>query len=72
MEDKHGLRYPVGRAAKELKIHPNTLRKMEMGGKIPRAQRDRNGFRFWYESDLARIREFLERVVEAPARRKRA
>jgi DNA-binding transcriptional MerR regulator len=53
----------ISRAARKLKVHPNTIRNVEQKGLIS-IKRDRNGFRIFDEDDIAAIREKLYPSVE--------
>ena len=50
----------TGKLAATLGLHPDTIRKYEREGLIPRARRSpRNGYRFWPEADVALIRQAI-------------
>jgi len=49
----------VNQVARELGISETWLRRAELGGRIPKAQRDINGWRIYSQDDVERIRELL-------------
>jgi DNA-binding transcriptional MerR regulator len=49
----------VSRAARALGCSERWLRQAEAKGRIPKARRDLNGWRFYTEEDIERIRELL-------------
>ena len=54
-----GRVFRVAEAARELGCSEAFLREAEKKGKLPRAQRDLNGWRVYTEEDLERLREIL-------------
>lgn len=48
--------YSVSEAARELSLSAEWLREGERRGSLPKAKRDRNGYRIYTESDLERLR----------------
>jgi len=50
----------IGTISGLLGIHPQSLRRLELQGKIPPAQRDRWGHRVFSEEDIERIRAGLQ------------
>jgi DNA-binding transcriptional MerR regulator len=49
----------VSEAARELGRSERWLRQAEAKGRIPKARRDLNGWRFYTEEDIGRVRELL-------------
>lgn len=49
-------RFSISEASKEIGCHPSTIRNYEEKG-LFRAQRDRNGFRYFTQEDLKRLVE---------------
>jgi DNA-binding transcriptional MerR regulator len=49
----------VSEAARELGRSERWLRQAEAKGRIPKARRDLNGWRFYTQEDIERIRELL-------------
>jgi hypothetical protein len=56
MEEHGRVTYRISEAARELGISIEWLRKGEARGFFPRALRDRNGYRYYTEDDLERMR----------------
>jgi len=54
-EDRHTT-YKISEAARELGISIEWLRKSEARGFFPPALRDRNGYRYYTEEDMERMR----------------
>jgi DNA-binding transcriptional MerR regulator len=50
------LIYSVSEAARELGLSAEWLREGERRGSLPKAKRDRNGYRYYIESDIERLR----------------
>ena len=48
--------YRIGRISELVRRTPFAIREAERTGRIPRAQRDRRGFRHWSKEDLPAIR----------------
>ena len=48
--------YGTSEAARELGLSAEWLRQGEKRGALPKAKRDRNGYRIYTESDLERLR----------------
>ena len=59
----------VTNVARRLGVSPDWLRHLERNGRIPVAQRDRNGHRRYTEGDLERLREVLFGRSEEPLAR---
>ena len=55
MEAKQQI-YSISEAARELVLSAEWLRQGEKRGSLPPAQRDRNGYRYYTEADLERLR----------------
>jgi DNA-binding transcriptional MerR regulator len=49
--------YGISAAARELELSAEWLRKGEQRGSLPLAERDRNGYRYYTEEDLRRLRD---------------
>lgn len=49
----------ISEVARELGWSERWLRDAEAKGRIPRARRDLNGWRFYTEEDIGRLRELL-------------
>ena len=49
----------VNEAARELGCSETWLRRAEQHGRIPKARRDGNGWRFYTKGDLAALRQVL-------------
>jgi DNA-binding transcriptional MerR regulator len=49
--------YSISEAARELGLSAEWLRQGERRGSLPRARRDRNGYRYYIEEDLERLRD---------------
>jgi DNA-binding transcriptional MerR regulator len=49
--------YSISEAARELGLSAEWLRQGERRGSLPRACRDRNGYRYYTEEDLERLRD---------------
>ena len=49
----------VNEAAREIGISETRLRRSELEGRIPRARRDVNGWRYYTEEDLEAIRNTM-------------
>ncbi len=49
----------IGKLAKHIGISADWLRRQERAGKMPAAQRDRNGHRRYDEDDVHRIRRIV-------------
>jgi DNA-binding transcriptional MerR regulator len=61
--------YSVSEAARELGLSAEWLRQGEKRGSLPKARRDRNGYRYYTEADLERLhnrRLFGADVGQAP------
>ena len=56
-------RMTVSELADRLGVTPKTIIRWEEKGKIPRAKRDWRGWRVYFQTDLATIREFFEAVT---------
>jgi DNA-binding transcriptional MerR regulator len=50
------LIYSVSEAARELGLSAEWLQEGERRGSLPKAKRDRNGYRYYIESDIERLR----------------
>jgi DNA-binding transcriptional MerR regulator len=50
------LIYSISEAARELSLLAEWLREGERRGSLPKAKRDRNGYRYYTESDIERLR----------------
>jgi DNA-binding transcriptional MerR regulator len=48
--------YSISEAARELGLSAEWLREGEKRGSLPLARRDRNGYRFYTEDDIERLR----------------
>jgi len=48
--------YSISEAARELGLSAEWLRQGERRGSLPSARRDRNGYRYYTEEDLERLR----------------
>jgi DNA-binding transcriptional MerR regulator len=48
--------YSISEAARELSLSAEWLREGEKRGSLPKAKRDRNGYRYYTESDIERLR----------------
>jgi DNA-binding transcriptional MerR regulator len=48
--------YSISEAARELSLSAEWLREGERRGSLPKAKRDRNGYRIYTESDIERLR----------------
>lgn len=48
--------YGISAAARELSLSAEWLRKGEQRGSLPLAKRDRNGYRYYTEEDIERLR----------------
>jgi MerR family Zn(II)-responsive transcriptional regulator of zntA len=48
--------YGISAAARELGLSAEWLRKGEKRGSLPLAKRDRNGYRYYTEEDIERLR----------------
>ncbi len=48
--------YSISEAARELGLSAEWLRQGEKRGSLPSARRDRNGYRYYTEDDLERLR----------------
>ncbi len=48
--------YGISAAARELGLSAEWLRKGERRGSLPLAKRDRNGYRYYTEEDIERLR----------------
>jgi DNA-binding transcriptional MerR regulator len=48
--------YSISEAARELSLSAEWLREGERRGSLPKARRDRNGYRYYTESDIERLR----------------
>ena len=48
--------YSVSEAARELGLSAEWLREGEKRGSLPKAKRDRNGYRIYTERDIERLR----------------
>ncbi len=55
MQTKQSI-YSISQAARELELSAEWLREGEKRGSLPKAKRDRNGYRIYSESDLERLR----------------
>ncbi len=55
--------YGVSEAARELGLSAEWLREGERRGSLPKAKRDRNGYRYYTDGDIERLRtrRLLER-----------
>lgn len=62
--------YRISQAARELDLSAAWLRAGEKRGVLPPAKRDRNGFRYYTESDISTLRSMG--VGSRPRRLKRA
>ena len=49
--------YSISEAARELGLSAEWLRQGERRGSLPLARRDRNGYRYYTEEDLERLRD---------------
>jgi len=49
--------YSISEAARELGLSAEWLRQGERRGSLPVARRDRNGYRYYTEEDLERLRD---------------
>jgi predicted site-specific integrase-resolvase len=49
----------IGEAARELRVHPDTLKRWETAGRV-RPLRDHRGARFYCRRDLDRLRRWRE------------
>jgi DNA-binding transcriptional MerR regulator len=47
--------FSISEAARELELSAEWLRQGERRGSLPRARRDRNGYRFYTEEDLKHL-----------------
>ncbi len=58
--------YGISEAARELGLSAEWLREGEKRGSLPKARRDRNGYRYYTDDDIERLRKrrFLERSGE--------
>ena len=58
--------YTISEAARELGLSAEWLRQGEKRGSLPKARRDRNGYRYYTPEDMERLRNrrFLERSSE--------
>jgi DNA-binding transcriptional MerR regulator len=56
--------YSIGEVARELELSTDWLRRGEKRGTFPPARRDRNGYRYYTEEDMERLRN--RRFVERP------
>jgi DNA-binding transcriptional MerR regulator len=54
--------YSISEAARELSLSAEWLREGEKRGVLPLARRDRNGYRYYTQADIERLRnrKFLE------------
>jgi DNA-binding transcriptional MerR regulator len=48
--------FSVSEAARELGLSAEWLREGERRGSLPKARRDRNGYRYYTENDIERLR----------------
>ncbi len=48
--------YSISEAARELSLSAKWLREGEKRGSLPKAKRDRNGYRYYTERDIERLR----------------
>lgn len=48
--------YSISEAARELSLSAEWLREGERRGSLPKAKRDRNGYRYYTEADIERLR----------------
>jgi MerR family Zn(II)-responsive transcriptional regulator of zntA len=48
--------YSISKAARELGLSAEWLRQGEKRGSLPPAKRDRNGYRYYTEEDIERLR----------------
>jgi DNA-binding transcriptional MerR regulator len=48
--------YSVSEAARELSLSAEWLREGERRGSLPKAKRDRNGYRIYTQTDIERLR----------------
>jgi DNA-binding transcriptional MerR regulator len=48
--------YSISEAARELSLSAEWLREGERRGSLPKAKRDRNGYRYYTASDIERLR----------------
>ena len=53
---KHECIYGISEAARKLGLSAEWLRQGEKRGALPRARRDRNGYRYYTAEDLERLR----------------
>jgi DNA-binding transcriptional MerR regulator len=58
--------YGISEAARKLGLSAEWLRQGEKRGSLPRAKRDRNGYRFYTEKDLEQLRN--RRLLSAKGR----
>lgn len=50
----------ISEAARELGLHPNSIRKAERAGRVPRVRREPvSGHRYFTEDDLATLRWYF-------------
>ena len=52
--------YRLSQAAKLIGVAPITLKRWLLSGRVAEVQRDRNGWRFFTEADIERIRKYAE------------
>ena len=57
-------RFSIQQAAKQIGVHPATLRRWEYEGKVKPVLRDYKRQRVYTEADIARLCEFKEQLVE--------
>jgi DNA-binding transcriptional MerR regulator len=53
---KTGRLFTISEAARELGLSAEWLRQGEKRGSLPRARRDRNGYRYYNPEDIERLR----------------
>ncbi|MBN1671880.1 MAG: MerR family transcriptional regulator [Kiritimatiellae bacterium] len=56
--------YRIKEAAEIVGIHPTTLRRWILAGKVADVRRDRNGWRVFSQRDIARIEAFANQHTD--------
>jgi len=61
---KNSKTYKINELAKQLEVSIQTIKNYESSGILPKARRDKKGWRFYTQEDIIKIKAFYQEEIK--------